>query len=76
MIIGDNIGKVDPYDMRRTVAEYVDMVRTAEGPEKMVSLFIEAKGNLRKEEYRVLRLMTKKQIELLLECGALLRDDF
>ena len=71
MIIGDNV-KIDPWEHKRTVAEFVHMVRTAKGPEQLLSLFMEAKRELRKEEYRVFRKLSESQFNLLLECGALL----
>ena len=71
MIIGDNV-KIDPWEHKRTVVEFVRLVRTAKGPEQMLSLFMEARRELGKEEYRVFRNMTVAQFNILLECGALL----
>lgn len=71
MIIGDNI-KIDPWEHKRTVAEFVRLVRTAKGPEHMLGLFMEARRELLKEEYRIFRNMTEAQFNILLECGALL----
>jgi len=71
MIIGDNV-KIDPWEHKRTVGEFVHLVRTAKGPEQMLSLFMEARRELDKEEYRVFRNMTEPQLSILLECGALL----
>ena len=75
MIIGDNI-RIDPWDHHRTVAEYVRLVRTAKGPEHMLALFMEAKRELKKEDYRIFRRMTEPQFNILLECGALLDRRF
>tara|TARA_Y100001938_G_C7899176_1_gene333732 strand:- start:68 stop:292 length:225 start_codon:yes stop_codon:yes gene_type:complete len=68
--------KVDVWDSVPSVGEYVQKVNTAKGPEELYVFFLEAKRDLKEEDYKVFRKMTLSQFDLLIECGALLTQDF
>ena len=60
---------IDLWNVNRSLDEFINLVNTAKGPEDLQVLFIEARSELSKEDYRIFREKTVDHYKLLLECG-------
>ena len=60
---------IDVWDINLSAREYVRLAREAKGPEKLHSIFIEARTVLSDVDYGFFYEMVEEQAELLLAIG-------